>query len=265
MPAILIPGETVTLNQDGSLTVQQRYTLSQSEVANFSPSQPSGFGGGAFSLESVSATNLEAGLAEATATWRKANEVAQTGSGGNLYNITVEIVASTNEEPISVHKGSGNFDFSTMTAQEVKNARDAADGYDTDGQIVGSTTAVNDLPDAKSKNLARYYQKGIEYFRSPSVTVRLSGRTNNVNTSNVGKAYSANALPVPSDMKPTLPTKAGATYEWLLVSITSRSVPASNARSTAYFEVTEEYLLSGPAGWDGNLYPSGTGTIIDPA
>ena len=264
MPAIQIPGETITLNQDGSLSVQQRYSLAQSEIASFSPSTPAS-PSGTYELESISVANMEAGMAEATAIWRRPNDQTVSGSAGNLRNVTVEIVASTREEPISVFKGSGEFDFVSLTAQEVKDARDAADGINTSGENVGSDTAVTALPTNKQKNLARYYQKGLEYFLSPSITVRLSGRTNAVDTRNVGKAYASSALPVPSDMRPIMPSVAGSNYEWMLTSITSRSVPPSTQRAFLYFEVTEEYLLSGPAGWDLNLYPTGTGTIVQPA
>ena len=264
MSAFLIPGETLTVNQDGSLTVQQRYSMAQTYVTSWVAQPPTSVTG-AWELESVSVSNLEAGLAEATATWKLPNRQAASGSAGNLRNVNVEIVASTREEPISLFKGTGNFDFASLTAQQVKDVRDAADGYNTSGDIVGSATAVNALPDAKHKNLARYYQKGVEYFLSPSITVRLSGRTNQVNTSNVGKAYAAGSLPVPSDMRPVIPSPAGSNYEWLLTSITSRSVPPTDKRSQLYFEVTEEYLLSPRAGWDQNLYPTGTGTIIDNA
>lgn len=264
MSAFLIPGDTLTLNQDGSFSVQQRYSMAQSYVGSWT-AQPPTFPSGTWELESVSVSNLEAGLAEATATWRLPNTQAQSGSAGNLRNISVEIVASTREEPLSLFKGTGNFDFASLTAQQVKNVRDAADGLNTSGEMVGSQTAVDALPDAKHKNLARYYQKGIEYFLSPSITVRLSGRTNTVNTSNVGKAYSASSIPVPSDMRPIIPNPAGSNYEWLLTSITSRSAPPTDKRSKVYFEVTEEYLLSPRAGWDQNLYPTGTGTIIDNA
>lgn len=262
MAAFLIPGETQTLNQDGSVSIQQRYSVPQNEISTFSPQRPAG---GNYELESVSGTKLEAGLAEVTVTWRRPNDQNTSGSAGNLRNISVEIVASTREEPLSLFKGTGNFDFASLTAQQVKDVRDAADGYNTSGEIVGSQTAVDALPDAKHKNLARYYQKGVEYFLSPSITVRLSGRTNTVNTSNVGKAYSSGELPVPADMRPVIPSPAGSNYEWLLTSITSRSVPPSSQRSQIYFEVTEEYLLSPRAGWDQNLYPSGTGTIINTA
>lgn len=264
MAAIFIPGETITLNQDGSLTVQQRYSLAQSEISSFVPITPT-IVQGTFELEAISVTNLEAGLAEATATWRRPNDQTESGSAGDLRNVSVEIVASTREEQISLHKGNGNFDFASLTAQEAKNCRDAADGFDASGVNVGSETAVDALPDATHKNLARYYQKGVDYFLSPGITVRLSGRTSSVNTSNVGKAYPANALPVPGNMLPVIPSKPGSNYEWLLTSITSRSVPSTNQRKRIYFEVTEEYLLSGPAGWDQNLYPTGTGTIINNA
>jgi hypothetical protein len=264
MPAFLIPGETITLNQDGSLSVQQRYSLAQTEVGNFNPSRPQTPQGN-YELESVSVANLEAGLAEGTATWKLPNTQTLSGSTNNLRNVTVEIVASTREEPLSLFKGTGNFDFASLTAQEVKDARDAADGLNTSGDTVGSQAAVDALPTALQKNLARYYQKGIEYFLSPSITVRVSGRTNTVNTSNVGKAYAAGNLPAPADMRPVIPNPGGSNYEWLLTSITSRSVPPADVRSQMYFEVTEEYLLSPRAGWDENLYPSGTGTIIDNA
>ena len=264
MPAIQIPGETITLNQDGSLSVQQRYSLAQTEISSFSPQAPTS-PTGTYELESISASNLEAGLAEATVTWRRPNDQAPSGSASNLRNVNVEIVASTREEPISTFKGSGDFDFVSLTAQEVKDARDAADGINTSGENVGSDTAVTALPTNKQKNLARYYQKGLEYFLSPSITVRLSGRTDSVNTSNVGKAYAAGALPVPTDMRPVVPSVAGSNYEWMLTSITSRSVPPTTQRARLYFEVTEEYLLSGRAGWDLNLYPTGTGTIVQPA
>ena len=259
--AIQIPGETITLKQDGSLSVIQRYSLAQSEIVSFTPQAPRS-PAGVYELESLAISNLEAGLAEATVSWSKPNDQTDSGSAGNLRNVTVEIVASTREEPISTFKGSGDFDFLSLTAQQVKDARDAADGINTSGQSVGSDTAVTALPTNKQKNLARYYQKGLEYFLSPSITVRLSGRTDSVNTSNVGKAYAAAGLPVPNNMRPTLPTVAGSNYEWLLTSITSRSVPPTTQRSRLYFEVTEEYLLSGRAGWDLNLYASGTGSII---
>jgi len=261
MSAILIPGETLTLNQDGSLTAQLRYSMAQSFVGSWQAQQPT-TPAGAWELESVSVANLEAGMAEATATWKLPNNQTASGSAGNLRNVSVEIVASTREEPLSLFKGTGNFDFASLTAQQVKDVRDAADGLNTSGETVGSDTAVTALPTNKQKNLARYYQKGLEYFLSPSITVRLSGRTDSVNTSNVGKAYAAAGLPVPNNMRPTLPTVAGSNYEWLLTSITSRSVPPTTQRSRLYFEVTEEYLLSGRAGWDLNLYASGTGSII---
>lgn len=264
MSAILIPGETLTLNQDGSITAQQRYSMAQSFVGSWQAQAPT-TPPGTWELESVSVANLEAGMAEATATWRLPNTQTASGSAGNLRNVSVEIVASTREEPLSTFKGTGNFDFASLTAQQVKDVRDAADGLNTSGETVGSLTAVNALPDAKHKNLARYYQKGIEYFLSPSITVRVSGRTNTVNTSNVGKAYAASNLPVPSDMRPVIPNPSGSNYEWLLTSITSRSVPPTDRRTQMYFEVTEEYLLSPRAGWDQNLYPTGTGTIIDAA
>lgn len=264
MSAILIPGETLTLNQDGSLTAQLRYSMAQSFVGSWQAQQPT-TPAGAWELESVSVANLEAGMAEATATWKLPNTQTPSGSAGNLRNVSVEIVASTREEPLSLFKGAGNFDFASLTAQQVKDVRDAADGYNTSGDIVGSAAAVNALPDAKHKNLARYYQKGVEYFLSPSITVRVSGRTNIVDTSNVGKAYAAGSLPVPSDMRPVIPSPAGSNYEWLLTSITSRSAPPTDQRRQMYFEVTEEYLLSPRAGWDQNLYPTGTGTIIDAA
>jgi len=262
MPAFLIPGETITLNQDGSLSVQQRYSLLQSEISTFQPNAPSLISG-TYELESVSVSNLEAGLAEATATWRRPNDQAQSGSGANLRNVSVEIVASTREEPLSVLRGQSPFNFVALSAQEVKNARDAAEGYNKQGDNIGSEAAIEALDTEQEVNLARYYQKGIEYFLSPGITVRLSGRSDQVSTANVGKAYGASSLPVPSDMRPIIPSKPGANYEWLLTSITSRSVPPSSQRERMYFEVTEEYLLSGPAGWDQNIYPSGTGTIID--
>lgn len=262
MSAFLIPGETITLNQDGSLSVQQRYSLAQSEITSFRPTTPT-VPGGTYELESISVANLEAGLAEATATWRRPNDQAQSGSAGNLRNVSVEIVASTREEPLSVLRGQSPFDFVSLSAQEVKNARDAAEGYNEQGENIGSEAAIGALDTEQEKNLAKYYQKGIEYFLSPGITVRLSGRTDQVDTANVGKAYSAGNLPVPGGMRPIIPSKPGANYEWLLTSITSRSVPPASQRDRMYFEVTEEYLLSGPAGWDQNIYPTGTGTIID--
>lgn len=263
MPAILLPGETTSLNQDGSLTVQQRYSLAQVEVSSFRPARPASYG--VLELESISVSNQEAGLAEATVVWKRPNNQNPAGSGGNLRNATVEVVASTREEPLSTFQGTGSFNFSSLTAQQVKNTRDAADGLNTSGENVGSQTAVDALPTALQKNLARYYQKGLEYFLSPSIVVRISGRCDKVDTSNVGKAYSAADLPAPANMRPTIPKPAGSNYEWLLISISSRSVPASNQRDQIYFEVTEEYLLSGPAGWDQNLYATGTGTIINNA
>lgn len=262
MPAFLIPGETITLNQDGSLSVQQRYSLLQSEISTFQPNAPSLISG-TYELESVGVSNLEAGLAEATATWRRPNDQAQSGSGGNLRNVSVEIVASTREEPISLLRGSNPFNFVALTAQQVKNSRDAADGYNNQGDNVGSEAAMASLQTNQERYLARYYQKGVENFLSPSITVRLSGRTDSVNTSNVGKVYTNSNLPVPSDMRPVIPSRPSSTYEWLLTSITSRSVPPATQRTRMYFEVTEEYLLSGPAGWDVNIYENGTGTIID--
>lgn len=262
MSAFLIPGETLTLNQDGSITVQQRYSMAQSFVSSWT-AQPPSTPPGSWELESVSATNLEAGMAEATATWRLPNNQTASGSAGNLRNISVEIVASTREEPLSVLRGQSPFNFVALSAQEVKNAKDAADGYNSQGVNIGSEAAIEALATDQEVNLAKYYQKGIEYFLSPGITVRVSGRTNKVSTQNVGKAYSAGNLPVPSDMKPVIPSKPGANYEWLLTSITSRSVPPTDKRTQMYFEVTEEYLLSGPAGWDQNIYPTGTGTIIE--
>lgn len=263
MPAILIPGQTVTLNQDGSLSVTQRYSLAQSEITSFSPSQPTS-PTGTYELESISATNLEAGLAEATAVWRRPNAQTPSGSAGNLRNVTVEVVASAREEPISLLKGSANFDFSTLEAYEVRTARNAGEGLLADGsQASTPQAAIDALSTAKQKNLAKYFQRGIEYFLSPSVTLRVSGRASSVNTTYVGKVYATANLPMPSDMRPTIPS--GKNYEWLLVSVTSRSVPPTDQRSTLYFEVTEEYLLSGPAGWDENIYTDGTASLISPS
>lgn len=265
MSAFPIPGETLTLNQDGSFTVQQRYSMPQSYVEQWSP-QPPTLPSGAWELESVSVNNLEAGMAEGAASWRLPNSTPENGSAGNLRNISVEVVASTREEPITVFKGTGNFDFAGLDAKDAADARNAGQGLNPDGSNADSVeTAIEALSSDAQKNLAKYIAKGIEYFLSPSITVRVSGRADTVNTSNVGKAYASGNLPVPGDMKPDVPNAQGGNYEWLLTSITSRSAPAADKRDRVYFDVTEEYLLSGPAGWDQNLYATGTGTIIDNA
>jgi len=265
MSAFLIPGESLTLNQDGSFTIQQRYSMAQSYVSSWTP-QPPTLPAGTWELESVSVTNLEAGMAEATANWKLPNSQSENGSAGNLRNITVEIVASTREEPITTFKGINNFDFAGMDAKDAADAKNAGQGLNPDGSNADSVdAAINALADNVQKNLAKYIAKGVEYFLSPSITLRLSGRADRVNTSNVGKAYSSGNLPVPADMRPTIPSPNGSNYEWLLTSITSRSVPPANRRDQMFFDITEEYLLSGPAGWDQNLYATGTGTIIDNA
>lgn len=187
----------------------------------------------------VEITNIEAGLKRARVT-SDVNPVAPgTGtnadgtSGNSGSSSTVEVITGTRTEPIETFSGSGNFNFSSMAAADVKAVKDAVND-------IGNTSVS--IPTAGTKAaLYNLLIKGVTSYLAPAITMRftyISSRAPNL--SNLMKIFTPRGAP-------SLPGGGN----WLF---TNCSYVIETVNGRIQYRITEDYTASGPGGWNGDIY-----------
>lgn len=186
-------------------------------------------------LQSVEVADAEGGLRRArVSTLVYALAVASPSS--SVTENTMELVAGSRTEPIETFASTDDdYNFASLSADELKEVRDAV-------ADVGSSTVAPPIS-GKKFNLYRLLVKGVTSYLAPSVTMRY--------------IYTSTSVPSMANIMKTIdnPTNAPALPgggNWLFTNLTYTIVYDG---TSSRYRVTEEYLASGPGGWDSNLYP----------
>lgn len=145
---------------------------------------------------------------------------------------TFEFIAATREVPIEAHS---NFAEPFLLPKDIKFIKDK----------LNSIVSQNAMPDlsstttpARAASLFGYLARGIISYYEPSILVRKTYQASSPpSAARIGKVASP-GVRVPG-------SAPGATF--LLTSVNSRG-------QAGLYSVTEEYLMSGPTGWDTFLY-----------
>ena len=142
---------------------------------------------------------------------------------------TVEYINTLRTVPIEAHP---NFAERFLTAADKKKIKDAV-------QVPDRSPDFEDATDrARAISLFGYLISGIESYYEPSLVIRKTYTAASPPAARrIGKIASP-GVPVPG-------APAGANF--LLLSVTARGTPGN-------YQITEEYEMSGPGGWDTFLY-----------
>ena len=186
-------------------------------------------------LQSIEIADAEGGLKRARITTVQ-GAFGTASPTSSVSDNTMELVAGSRTEPIETFSSSNsNYDFASLSADDLKEVRDAV-------ADVGSAN-VSPPQDGTKFYLYQLLVKGVTSYLAPSVTLRYIYTSTTVpSLANIMKTI-ANPNNAPS-----LPSGSN----WLFTNLTYTIVYDGTA---AKYRVTEEYLASGPGGWDPNLYP----------
>jgi len=187
-------------------------------------------------LQSIEVSDGEAGVRRARITTVQ-GAFGAASPGSTVTDNTMELVAGSRTEPIETfYSTDSDYNFSALTADELKEVRDAV-------ADVGSGN-VPPPTDGRKYYLFNYLVKGVTSYLAASVTLRYIYTSTSVpSLANIMKTI-ANPNNAPS-----LP--AGS--NWLFSNL---SYTVIYDGSSVKYRVTEEYLASGKDGWDPNLYPA---------
>ncbi|CAN5463350.1 hypothetical protein BH20VER3_BH20VER3_00990 [soil metagenome] len=217
-------GDTVTQMEDGTWEAQVKYLSTWPAAAYYAPRRNSASHPDfpALICKACQINRLKPGrYAEVIATYRgfvAPDDQNQPNPQDPLGNSVEEIITGTSDQPIQTHPG-----FVTLIGgTKATPLNDAI--FDDDGKFQG-------FP-------ASSLYAGIESYLVPSTIYRQSTPSRN-RPSSLGPVGTIAAPPItgPSDTN------------WLFTSRVWR-------RDGGIYEVTEEYLLSPPGGWDPTIYGS---------
>lgn len=186
-------------------------------------------------LQSIEVSDGEAGVRRARIT-TVLGAFGTASPASSVSDNTMELVAGSRTEPIETfYSTSSNYNFSALSADDLKEVRDAVADVGS-GNVAPPT-------DGPKYNLFNYLVKGVTSYLAPSVTLRYIYTSTSVpSLANIMKTI-ANPNNAPS-----LP--AGS--NWLFSNLSYTVIYVDNA---VKYRITEEYLASGKDGWDPNLYP----------
>ncbi|NDD54499.1 hypothetical protein EBZ39_11600 [bacterium] len=146
-----------------------------------------------------------------------------------ISGVTVEYVASVRTVPIEAHP---NFKEPYLTPEDLKKIKDAV-------QVPDRSPDFEDTSDKKRAiSLYGYLIAGVTSYYEPALIVRKSYVAASPPPSKIIGKILDPGVPVPGRTPKT---------NFLLISINARGQPGN-------YQVTEEYEMSGPSGWDSYLY-----------
>ena len=225
MPTYEQPNRTTTTDKDGKQKISIKY------VGDAVAAQPSVSGA---VLNTRTVVSSVASLIE---TQYEFESVSTDGTGDNNdpanYNSRgVEVIGSLRTVPLQAHPR-----YAGLTNEEQKEVKDFVENPIDGSKALPSSWSgfpgVTTMTELATKLLT-----GIESYYEPSVIVRKTFTSTGLPTgAKLGKIKS------PGVHYAAAPTGAN----WLLINQAARGVPGN-------YTVTEEYELSGPGGWDSNLY-----------
>jgi len=227
--------QTKTKTDDrGKTSYTAEYVLTAGETTvSIDPSHTPGV------ITRVEITDIEAGLKRARVVSDENPVAPGTGtnydgsSGNSGSSNSVEIITGTRTEPIETYVGSGNFDFSTLSAADVKEVKDAVND-------IGSATVSAPTTGAKAA-LYNLLIKGVTSYLAPAVTMRFTYVSSQPPTlRNIMRIFTPRGAP-------TLPDGGN----WLF---TNCSYVIERINGRVQYRITEDYTASGPGGWNDNIY-----------
>lgn len=228
MPTYEQPNRTTTTDKDGKKTITIQYV--GDAVAT-----PITISGAVLSGRTV--VSSVASLIESRYEYETVPSTGDTGGGdnndANNYNSTgVEVIGSLRTVPIQAHPR-----YAGLTNEEQKEVRDFVENpIDGSKALPASWSGFAGV--TSMTELATKLLSGIESYYEPSVIVRKTFPSSGLPTgAKLGKVKS------PGVYYAGAPTGAN----WLLINQAARGSPGA-------YQITEEYELSGPGGWDSNLY-----------
>lgn len=186
-------------------------------------------------LQTIEIADAEGGLKRARITTLQ-GAFGTASPVSSVSDNTMELVAGSRTEPIETFSSSNSdYDFASLSADELKEVRDAV-------ADVGSAN-VSPPQDGTKFYLYQLLVKGVTSYLAPSVTLRY--------------IYTSTTVPSLADIMKTIANPNNAPslpsgHNWLFTNLTYTIVYDG---TDAKYRVTEEYLASGPGGWDPNLYP----------
>lgn len=239
MPAPVFKGSfPVTVSESTSVSNEGKYQYVRTRVYSLATLVTPVIGallsrdGKATSLTNIS-INKKDGLATLTETYTAADITAP-----DVY----EVVSVATEEPIASHPA-----FTATTTGFGTSIVSAAGGIVTEGTGASGGAVFNSdgaFVQFNRKALNNFF--GVQSFLSPRVSYKRTFSSSTVPTYGQTVAY---IYAVPRGIPPSVAT--GRT--WLLSALSWQN-NGNQITNSGQYQVTEEYLLSGPSGWNNVIY-----------
>ncbi|NBW14648.1 MAG: hypothetical protein EBR82_42280 [Caulobacteraceae bacterium] len=231
MPYYEQPGRQTTIDRDGKKSLTVTFIGDQEAPI---PSDIRGV------PRSKSVTRDAAGAIRTSYTYD--HVTGGDGGGGGSDNVTVEIIGAVQSEPIETHPNYGGGDkpeSAYIKREGLKIIQDAIHTAgkkfkDIEDEVRGTGSDVK-----RSESLYGYLAAGVTSYYVPTVVVRKT-----YVSAGPGSLSGVGKIRPPNCTLPPLPKKVN----FLLINVSSRGIPGG------LFQVTEEYQMSGPNGWDSWLY-----------
>lgn len=238
MPAPIFKGtfpvlinEETSLNNEGKLEYKRTKVYTIAGLVTPSIGNLLTIGGKNTSLTNISISKKD-GLATLTETY----------TGAVTAPDVYEVVAVATEEPIASHPA-----FTVATSGFDSSIVSAAGGMVTEGSGVSGGAVFNAdgaFVEFNKKALNNFF--GVQSFLSPRVSYKRTFSSGTVPTNGQKVAYIYTS---PNGNPPTIAT--GRT--WLLTGLSWQN-NGNELNNSGQYQVTEEYLSSGPNGWNNVVY-----------
>jgi hypothetical protein len=222
------------VDERGKTSHTAEYVLTAGETTiSIDPSHTPG------TITRVEITDIEAGLKRARVVSDDAPVPPGTGtnadntSGNSGSSNTVEIITGTRTEPIETYAGSGNYNFSNMAPEDVKEVKDAVND-------IGNASVEIPTTGAKAE-LYNLLIKGVTSYLAPAITMRFTYVSSGPpSLANLMKIFTPRGAPI-------LPGGGN----WLF---TNCSYVIERVNGRVQYRITEDYSASGKGGWNSDIY-----------
>lgn len=239
MPAPVFKGSfPVTISESTSVSNEGKYQYVKTSVYSIATLVTPVLGvslnrdGKTTSLTNISISKRD-GLATLTETYTAADTTAP-----DVY----EVVSVATEEPIASHPA-----FTVVTTGFTSSIVSAAGGIVTEGTGASGGAVFNAdgaFVQFNKKALNNFF--GVQSFLSPRVSYKRTFSSSTVPTYGQTVAY---IYATPRGSPPTVPTGRN----WILTALSWQN-NGNQLTDSGQFQVTEEYLSSGPSGWNNVIY-----------
>lgn len=234
---------TVTIDENGIAEAQETYTIAWSSAVSFANRKYRHPDYSWLVRKKAVVRRIEGGLATVTIDYEGVSPDATGGSDGEPGRIiTYSLEVNTSAEPIETHP-----DFRTFAGQAKEGGgvnETTGATWDAKKRFTGFAIEEDGATSTKYYANANLNKAGVTSYLVPGVTYTQSitnydGRQSSARLNLVGKISN----PPSSDILP----KVAAGRDWLLIGANSRQVGDG-------INVEYKWRLSGPNGWDQELY-----------